>query len=66
MQGFAGEDYAAVIVRFDAVDSMKISIDKIRDAVSDAESKFPEDAKDPVVREPVSYTHLTLPTNREV
>ena len=51
MQGFAGEDYAAVIVRFDAVDSMKISIDKIRDAVSDAESKFPEDAKDPVVRE---------------
>jgi len=29
MQGFAGEDYAAVIVRFDAVDSMKISIDKI-------------------------------------
>ena len=51
LQGFAFENYAAVIARFDAVDSMKISLDKIRDAVSDAEAKFPEDAKDPIVRE---------------
>ena len=41
MQGFAFENYAAVIAKFDAVDSMKVSLDKIRDAVSDAEAKFP-------------------------
>ena len=29
LQGFAFENYAAVIARFDAVDSMKISLDKI-------------------------------------
>ena len=55
LQGFAFENYAAVIVKFDAADSMKLSIDKVRDAVNDAKVNFPEDAKDPVVSE-VSVT----------
>ncbi|MDC0032440.1 efflux RND transporter permease subunit [Pelagibacteraceae bacterium] len=55
LQGFAYENYAAVIVQFDAADSMKLSIDKVRDAVNDAKVNFPEDAKDPTVSE-VSVT----------
>ena len=55
LQGFAYENYAVVIVQFDAADSMKLSIDKVRDAVNDAKVNFPEDAKDPVVSE-VSVT----------
>ena len=48
MQGFAFENYAAVIVQFDAADSMKLSMDKVRDAANDAKIKFPDDANDPV------------------
>ena len=55
LQGFAFENYAAVIVKFDAADSMKLSIDKIRDAVNDAKVNFPDEANDPIIRE-VSVT----------
>tara|TARA_B100000035_G_scaffold90751_1_gene76585 strand:- start:7013 stop:10171 length:3159 start_codon:yes stop_codon:yes gene_type:complete len=55
LQGFAFENYAAVIVQFDAADSMKLSMDKVRDAVNDAKVNFPEDTNDPIVRE-VSVT----------
>ena len=55
LQGFAFENYAALIVKFDAAETMKKSIDKVRDAVNDAKSNFPDDAKDPIVRE-VSVT----------
>ena len=51
MQGFAFENYAAVIVKFDAADSMKLSMDKVRDATNDAKIKFPDDANDPVISE---------------
>jgi multidrug efflux pump len=51
MQGFAFENYAAVIVQFDAADSMKLSMDKVRDAANDAKIKFPDDANDPVISE---------------
>ena len=55
LQGFAFENYAAVIVQFDAADSMKLSMDKVRDAVNDAKVNFPVDTNDPIVRE-VSVT----------
>ena len=51
LQGFAFENYAVVIVQFDAAETMKKSIDKVRDAVNDAKVNFPDDANDPIVRE---------------
>jgi len=51
LQGFAFENYAAVIVQFDAAETMKKSIDQVRDAVNDAKVNFPDDANDPIVRE---------------
>ena len=51
LQGFAFENYAAAIVKFDAAATMKKSLDKVRDAVNDAKVKFPDDAKEPVVSE---------------
>ena len=55
LQGFAFENYAALIVQFDAAETMKKSIDQVRDAVNDAKTNFPDDANDPIVRE-VSVT----------
>lgn len=55
LQGFAFENYAALIVQFDAAETMKKSMDKVRDAINDAKIKFPDDANDPIVRE-VSVT----------
>ena len=55
LQGFALENFAAVIVKFDAAETMKKSLDKVRDAVNDAKVKFPDEANDPMVRE-VSVT----------
>ena len=51
MQGFAFENYAGIVVKFDAADSMKLSMDKVRDAANDAKINFPEDANDPVISE---------------
>ena len=51
LQGFAFENYAVVIVQVDAAETMKKSIDKVRDAVNDAKVNFPDDANDPIVRE---------------
>ena len=51
LQGFAFENYAAAIIKFDAAATMKKSLDKVRDAVNDAKIKFPDDAKEPVVSE---------------
>jgi multidrug efflux pump len=51
MQGFAFENYAAVIARFDAVESMKVSLDKVRDAVNDAKVNFPDNVNEPIIRE---------------
>ena len=88
LQAFGFEGYAAAVVEFEAAETMSKSLDSVRDAVNEAKSKFPDDAKEPIVREvslsddpsiivaissdiaqerdPVSYTHLTLPTIREV
>ena len=55
LQGFAFENYAALIVQFDAAETMKKSMDKVRDAINDAKIKFPDEADDPIVRE-VSVT----------
>ena len=55
LQGFAFENYAALIVQFDAAETMKKSIDQVRDALNDAKTNFPDDANDPIVRE-VSVT----------
>ena len=55
LQGFAFENYAALIVQFDAAETMKKSIDQVRDAVNDAKVNFPDDANDPIVSE-VSVT----------
>ena len=55
LQGFAFENYAALIVQFDAAETMKKSIDQVRDAVNDAKVNFPDEANDPIVRE-VSVT----------
>ena len=55
LQGFAFENYAALVVQFDAAETMKKSIDQVRDAVNDAKTNFPDDANDPIVRE-VSVT----------
>ena len=37
-----------------------------RNVVVEVEATSMEEAKDLVAADPVSYTHLTLPTNREV
>jgi len=55
LQGFAFENYAALIVQFDAAETMKKSIDQVRDAVNDAKVNFPDEANDPIVNE-VSVT----------
>jgi len=55
LQGFAFENYAALIVQFDAAETMKKSIDQVRDAVNDAKVNFPDEANDPIVSE-VSVT----------
>ena len=42
-------------------------MDKIKDLLSDLEKKVESNLNELLsLREPVSYTHLTLPTNREV
>ena len=41
-----------------------LALDSDLDAVSHAKKMFANDSR--VIIEPVSYTHLTLPTNREV
>ena len=51
LQGFAYENYAVAIVQFEAAETMKQSLDKVRDAVNDAKVKFPDDTKEPVVSE---------------
>jgi multidrug efflux pump len=51
LQGFAFENYAAAIIQFEAAETMKKSLDKVRDAINDAKVKFPDDAKEPVVSE---------------
>ena len=51
LQGFAFENYAAVVVEFDAAETMKRSLDKVRDAVNDAKIKFPEEADEPIINE---------------
>ena len=51
LQGFAFENYAAAVIQFEAAETMKKSLDKVRDAINDAKVKFPDDAKEPVVSE---------------
>ena len=51
LQGFAFENYAVTIVQFEAAETMKQSLDKVRDAVNDAKTKFPDDTKEPIVSE---------------
>ena len=51
LQGFAFENYAVTIVQFEAAETMKRSIDKVRDAVNDAKTNFPDGTKEPIVRE---------------
>ena len=51
LQAFGFEGYAAAVVEFEAAETMSKSLDSVRDAVNEAKSKFPEDAKDPIVRE---------------
>ena len=51
LQAFGFEGYAAAVVQFEAAETMSKSLDSVRDAVNEAKSKFPEDAKEPIVRE---------------
>ena len=51
LQGFAFENYAAAVIQFEAAETMKKSLDKVRDAINDAKVKFPDDAQEPVVSE---------------
>ncbi len=51
LQGFAFENYAAAVIQFEAAETMKKSLDIVRDAINDAKVKFPDDAKEPVVSE---------------
>ena len=51
LRGFAFENYAAAVIQFEAAETMKKSLDKVRDAINDAKVKFPDDAKEPVVSE---------------
>ena len=51
LQAFGFEGYAAAVVEFEAAETMSKSIDSVRDAVNEAKSKFPDDAKEPIVRE---------------
>ncbi len=51
LQGFAFENYAATVIQFEAAETMKKSLDKVRDAINDAKVKFPDDTKEPVVSE---------------
>ena len=51
LQAFGFEGYAAAVVEFEAAETMSKSLDSVRDAVNEAKSKFPDDAKEPIVRE---------------
>ena len=40
LQAFAFENYAAAVIQFEAAETMKKSLDKVRDAINDAKGKI--------------------------
>ena len=68
IQSISGANYSMVVLEFEQDTSMDTAIVNILQSVDLVEGSWDESISSPYIMKinPVSYTHLTLPTNREV